>query len=176
MTVARDRQARRRIEELANRWPRCFAVDPARRRPLKIGIADDIRAALSGAIEEAELGAALRYYVGGIGYLSAMRAGETRIDLDGNPSGIVTDRDATHAAGRIVKLKTAAKRETPGERASTRPEPPVTPRAQARRPLLSLPAWRSSTTQSGGPRPSSARSALLSSRRGRDEGGHEERG
>jgi ProP effector len=147
MTVARDLQARRTIEELANRWPRCFTVDPARRRPLKIRIDNDIRAALSGAIEEAELGAALRYYVGGIGYLSAMRAGEPRIDLDGNAVGVVTERDATYAAGQLAKLKAkaAAKRETPGERASTHPEPPVTPRAQARRPILSLPAWRSAS-------------------------------
>jgi len=47
------------IALLAERWPRCFFVREARRRPLKLGIHRDIRTATDGALTplEAEQGA-----------------------------------------------------------------------------------------------------------------------
>jgi hypothetical protein len=62
---------------LAERWPRAFAVYQYRRRPLKIGIDNDIAAA-AGAITTDELKAALRFYCGNIGYLLACREGAER--------------------------------------------------------------------------------------------------
>ena len=47
------------IALLTERWPLCFSVYERRRLPLKIGIKDEILAALDGAITPAELGTAL---------------------------------------------------------------------------------------------------------------------
>ena len=83
----RAQAARAVIERLAERWPRAFAVFEARRRPLKIGIHDDIIAALGGEVTAAEIGVALRHYTGNIGYLHGLRTGAPRVGLDGNTAG-----------------------------------------------------------------------------------------
>jgi ProP effector len=86
---------------LAERWPLAFSIYEKRRKPLKIGIDQDIAAALGGAVTPAELTSALRLYVGNLGYLLACREGVERVDLNGAPSGTVTAAEAAYAA-RIV--------------------------------------------------------------------------
>ena len=100
------------IELLAERWPHTFAIYQCRRRPLKIGIDNDIAAA-AGAIATDELKAALRFYCGNIGYLLACREGAERIDLNGDVAGTVTAAEAAHAAGIIARRqnKSAPKRD-----------------------------------------------------------------
>lgn len=82
------------IELLAERFPQCFAVYELRRRPLKVGIRDDIVAAINGAIEPRWLNRALSFYTHNVGYLHSLRAGAVRIDLDGNAAGEVTEEQA----------------------------------------------------------------------------------
>jgi sRNA-binding protein len=53
------------------------------RRPLSVGILDDILARLGDRIERQQLGPALRFYTGNVFYRRAQRAGTPRIDLDG---------------------------------------------------------------------------------------------
>jgi len=55
----RTAAAKALIEKLADRFPACFAVYEKRRRPLKIGIHDDLVAALDGTVSLRELKAAL---------------------------------------------------------------------------------------------------------------------
>jgi ProP effector len=83
------------IALLCERFPKCFAQYEARRRPLKVGIHHDILAKLDGALTPDELGKALQVYVLNKVYRQRLRAGATRIDLDGNPAGIVTPQQAT---------------------------------------------------------------------------------
>jgi hypothetical protein len=90
----RDRAIDAVLELLAGRWPLCFFVYEARRRPLKIGIRDEILSALNGAVTPKELGGALRHYTGNRRYLRHSIAGAARIDLDGNPCGVVTAEGA----------------------------------------------------------------------------------
>jgi sRNA-binding protein len=78
------------LELLAETWPAAFSIYEARRRPLKIGIRDEILAALDGAVTPAELGLALRCYVSNRVYRSRLVADAVRIGLDGEPTGIVT--------------------------------------------------------------------------------------
>jgi sRNA-binding protein len=78
------------LELLAEQFPKCFSVFEGRRRPLKIGIHHDVLAALDGAVTPQELGRALRVYVVNRVYLSRLVAGAVRIDLAGEPAGIVT--------------------------------------------------------------------------------------
>lgn len=91
------------LELLAERWPRCFAIFEQRRRPLKLGIDQDIAAALADPFTPDELKSALRFYVGNIGYLLACREGAERVDLDGNVVGAVTAAEAAHAARVIAR-------------------------------------------------------------------------
>jgi ProP effector len=87
------------LELLAQRWPQTFAIHEARRRPLKIGIHNDILAALGGAITPAELSTALACYTANLGYLRKLRrAGAARIDLNDKPAGEVTPEQANIAA------------------------------------------------------------------------------
>jgi sRNA-binding protein len=69
-----------------------------RRRPLKIGINQDIVAALDGAITAEELKLGLSRYCSNIGYPRACREGTPRIDLNGNAVGAVTAEQAARAA------------------------------------------------------------------------------
>jgi ProP effector len=75
------------LELLAERFPTCFAIHQARRRPLKVGIHHDILAELDGAITPQELGIALRIYTGNVVYMQRLVAGAGRIDLSGQVAG-----------------------------------------------------------------------------------------
>jgi ProP effector len=103
--VVKDTKERARdiIEVLADLWPAAFAVEPGRRRPLKVGIDADILAAAGGAILPLELKIALGAYVNAKAYLRALREGELRIGLDGEPAGIVSAPEAAHARWRIER-------------------------------------------------------------------------
>jgi sRNA-binding protein len=71
------------------------------RKSLKIGIREDMLSAGHG-LTEVTLG--LKYYVGGSGYLrSCQMAGGVRIDLAGQPSGIVTNAEAAYAAKLLAR-------------------------------------------------------------------------
>jgi sRNA-binding protein len=90
------------ISLLAERFPDCFTLHAAKRRPLKINIGADILAALNGAIPRQELGRALSFYTGNAIYLSRMHPGTARIDLAGNKAGEVTAEHAAQAKERLT--------------------------------------------------------------------------
>src|SRR5262245_47603897 len=90
---------------LAEAFPHCFSVYEGRRRPLKIGIHKDIPAAVDGALTPIELSRALGGYCANSVYLRNSRAGAPRIDLDGNPAGIVTVEQSQRAMARLAARK-----------------------------------------------------------------------
>jgi ProP effector len=99
---------------LADRFPHVFAVDPKLRKPLKVGIADDLAAKLDGVISRRQLGFALAAHCNSISYLKSCTIGADRIDLAGNPVGTVTAREAEHArAALTAKTEKAATAATP---------------------------------------------------------------
>jgi sRNA-binding protein len=93
------------IAALAEFFPACFAVYQYRRRPLKVGIHDDIAVALKGAITTKEISIALKVYASNIGYLRACREDAERIDLAGQVAGYVTADEAARAAERLARRK-----------------------------------------------------------------------
>jgi sRNA-binding protein len=93
---------------LCERWPKCFVRYQARRRPLKVGIHRDILAALGDAVMRAELSRALRIYVANAVYRARLKEGVARIDLDGQPVGIVTAAEATPVKRNPPKRKPPA--------------------------------------------------------------------
>jgi len=100
-------------------FPACFSVYEARRRPLKVGIRRDLVAVLAASgtitIAEADLARALTHYTSAKGYLRELKAGWSRIDLGGNPAGVVTADEAERAAMRLSFIEEQKARQE-GER------------------------------------------------------------
>jgi ProP effector len=85
---------------LLNRWPNCFKGYIRPKLPLKVGIDKDILAAdpeLNPEIVKIVLG----IYADHLSYHEAMIEGAARVDLNGNPAGVVTDNEARWAANRL---------------------------------------------------------------------------
>jgi ProP effector len=99
MTISRDdiKRIHATIADLAGRWPKCFSVLETRRRPLKLGIHEDIAAAAPD-LDPTDLSNALRYYVGNLFYLNACTIGAPRVDLNGDACGEVTAEQVASSA------------------------------------------------------------------------------
>jgi ProP effector len=91
---------------LAAKFPKCFAVPDARRRPLKVGIDADLLAALGGSIRRTELIRALAMYCSSDGYLERVLTGAWRVDLEGKPAGAVSADDEKHAKAKQAGIRT----------------------------------------------------------------------
>jgi|SRR5271166_424761 len=90
-----------KFTKLCELYPQVFAIEPAKRRPLAIGIREALLAVDTGMTPD-ELKAALAQYCGTYGYLRRMREGHARIGLDGQRVGFVTADDARWAALNIA--------------------------------------------------------------------------
>jgi sRNA-binding protein len=92
------------LARLTEAFPQTFVLEKHRpHRPLKVGIAADIRACCP-AIERRVLSVALSVYTRRVMYLQSLAAGAARVDLDGNPAGEVTARDAEYAAAKLGRI------------------------------------------------------------------------
>jgi ProP effector len=99
-----QRKAERTRELLAETFPKCFARKGEEKRPLAIGLHQEIL----GAIPEIgyhRLSAALADYTSGPTYLRNVVEGAPRVGLDGEPKGVVTAKEATHAATRLASWR-----------------------------------------------------------------------
>ncbi|CAM2152106.1 ProP effector [Pararobbsia alpina] len=86
------------IRKLQNRFSATFPKKPAPKVPLKIGIFEDLMAhATELGADEAQLRAAIKTWCGGSRYWACMVEGAQRIDLAGQPAGVVTAADANRA-------------------------------------------------------------------------------
>jgi ProP effector len=137
------------LARLAEVFPRTFVLEKYRPHwPLKVGIAAAIPARCP-ALEWRVLKMALTAYTGRIMYLRGLVAGAARVDLDGNPAGEVTVRDAEYAATKLARIlasrEAAAVAAKGGERVKPAaiPPSPGPPAAKTpKRPVLRLPAFR----------------------------------
>jgi ProP effector len=98
------------VELLKAHFPNCFR-DMKEIQPLKVGIKQDLVKALSTR-EEIVIGDkscmvnSLSYYVNSAAYHKNMNEGAVRIDLDGNPAGVVSAEEAKYSADcRQAKLQ-----------------------------------------------------------------------
>jgi sRNA-binding protein len=88
------------IAAFAAKWPACFSVDEAKRRPLKLKIHFEIFPSFAYDDRDA-IRAALRRYVYSDSYLRNLKVEAERIGLDGKPAGEVSDLEAESARNRI---------------------------------------------------------------------------
>ena len=95
------------VARLAAAFPQTFVLEKhLAHRPLKLGIAADLRAALPD-LPRAVLGRALAAYTKRLMYLQAVVVGADRIDLDGNAAGQVDTAEAGHAIAVLVGILAA---------------------------------------------------------------------
>ena len=112
-----ERRRKARIIEtvlavLVARYPKCFTLAEADRRPLKVGIGGDV-IAHHPELKPSNIGQALAWYTRSRAYLERMVEGAERVDLGGVAAGTAT---AIEAADALVKLKARARvRKTPAE-------------------------------------------------------------
>lgn len=88
---------------LVSHFPNCFCPKRTKKRPLKIGIFEDILAYFP-EMEKGDLQAALADYTRGPSYQSMMIDGAQRLDLNGAIVGYVTAEEAVIALGRMDKM------------------------------------------------------------------------
>jgi ProP effector len=81
-------------------FPAAFAAKGQPKKPLEIGIAQKIYMQMP-EIGFKNLAAALSDYTGGVLYLEACVEGAERVNLAGEPSGVVTALQAAHALARL---------------------------------------------------------------------------
>lgn len=103
-------QAQYGVELLKAYFPACFK-ELKEIKPLKIGIKQDLVKHLA-AREDIVIGdkacmvGSLSYYVNSPAYHKSVSEGETRLDLEGNPAGLVTAEEAKYSADcRQAKLQ-----------------------------------------------------------------------
>ena len=96
------------LELLCERFPGTFARNPAERQPLQRGIDRALVARLGGIVSRNALKRVLSIYTACPEYRATLIEGAARIDLDGNPAGAVSAREAAYAlAPRPAKTKPA---------------------------------------------------------------------
>ncbi|WP_380177682.1 RNA chaperone ProQ [Kalamiella sp. sgz302252] len=153
------------IAFLAERFPQCFSAE-GEARPLKIGIFQDLVDRVQGemSLSKTQLRSALRLYTSSWRYLYGIKAGATRVDLDGNACGVLDEQHVEHARKQLEEAKArvqaqreqqqAKKREAGEEAAPRRPRKPVRkPSAEGEQPR----AARSKPQRNPGRAPSAER-------------------
>jgi ProP effector len=92
---------------LAAAFPASFFIYERRRLPLALGIRYDAAAALAARgidVSASEIGRSVTFYTSAEGYFRKLVVGAVRIDLNGNPAGLVTADEAERAWMRLGVL------------------------------------------------------------------------
>jgi sRNA-binding protein len=93
------------LDKIRVRFPYCFAGSKERtRNPLKIGIHLDIAAGMP-ELPEADISRALKFYVTRFRYLECCLDGAPRLDLNGEPAGVVSAAEAASAQRWLSKRR-----------------------------------------------------------------------
>ncbi len=94
------------IAFLAERFPLCFTAE-GEARPLKIGIFQDLVERVQGEenLSKTQLRSALRLYTSSWRYFYGVKVGAERVDLDGNPCGVLEEQHVEHARKQLEEAK-----------------------------------------------------------------------
>ncbi|MCH2455833.1 MAG: RNA chaperone ProQ [Idiomarina sp.] len=137
------------IAYLAEQFPNCFSLK-GDAKPLKIGIFEDLAKRLEDdeKVSKTRLRTALRHYTNSWRYLYSIKAGEARIDLDGNEADKVTEEHQEHAqeslkeskakAAQKAKEKNAAKPKAPAKKKKPEASKPSKPKTAKKKPKPEL--------------------------------------
>ncbi|MFM5508139.1 RNA chaperone ProQ [Aeromonas rivipollensis] len=94
------------VAYLVEKFPACFIAE-GEAKPLKIGIFQDLAARLADdeRVSKTMLRSALRQYTSSWRYLHGLKAGQARVDLDGNPGELLTEEHIEHAKQALKESK-----------------------------------------------------------------------
>ena len=94
------------IAYLVEKFPLCFIAE-GEAKPLKIGLFQDLAEALKDdeRISKTQLRQALRQYTSNWRYLHGCREGAERVDLYGNPAGVLDAEHVSHAVQQLAEAK-----------------------------------------------------------------------
>lgn len=116
------------IGRLQKNFPKAFPKNPAPKLPLKIGIHQELLAkAKELGLEEAAITDAVKTWCRGTRYWASIVEGAPRVDLEGNPAGEVTARDAGQARSLEARRKQPRKPKAEAAPAATATQPADTP-------------------------------------------------
>jgi ProP effector len=91
--------------EMRQRFPATFArLNARRRQPIKIGVHNDLAAAMP-ELAASDIALALGVYTTSAGYLAACTEGTPRLGLDGQAAGAVSAEEAAHAKNFLDKIE-----------------------------------------------------------------------
>ena len=92
------------IGKLQRLYPKAFPKNPSPKVPLKIGILEDLQLRSEEiGISKEDLQLAIKTWCKSSRYWHACKEGADRLDLDGNPVGVVEATGAAHAKGMVRK-------------------------------------------------------------------------
>ena len=115
------------VAYLVEKFPACFIAE-GEAKPLKIGIFQDLAARLADdeRVSKTMLRSALRQYTSSWRYLHGLKAGQARVDLDGNPGELLTEEHIEHAkqALKESKERVLASRRTNTKEKEDKPKQP----------------------------------------------------
>ncbi|KHE00834.1 prop expression regulator [Pantoea stewartii] len=155
------------ISFLAERFPHCFSAE-GEARPLKIGIFQDLVERVQGEmnLSKTQLRSALRLYTSSWRYLYGIKAGATRVDLDGNPCGVLDEQHVEHARKQLEDAKARVQAQRDQQRAARREAGEGEEGASApRRPRKPAPRKAAEGDAARKPRPQSAERPTASQHR-----------
>ncbi len=116
------------IGRLQRHFPKAFPKNPAPKLPLKIGIHQELLAkAQELGLEEAAITDAVKTWCRGTRYWASIVEGAPRVDLEGNPAGEVTARDAGQARSLEARRKQPRKPKAEAAPAATATQPTEAP-------------------------------------------------
>lgn len=98
----RQRMAKEGRKILLEMFPECFVGKGVDKKPLKLGIAADIRAL--NIMSSAMVGLALGDYCSGASYHAAIALRRPRVDLHGNQVGFPDPKAASHALAALRRF------------------------------------------------------------------------
>ena len=94
------------IGKLQKLFPKTFPKNPNPKVPLKVGILDDLYARSEQiGISNEDIQLAIKTWCKSSRYWNASKEGAIRIDLDGNPAGVVEANGAAQARAMARKAK-----------------------------------------------------------------------
>jgi ProP effector len=105
-TTEKLKNSKEIVAYLVEKFPACFIAD-GEAKPLKIGIFQDLAARLAddARLSKTMLRSALRQYTSSWRYLHGLKAGQARVDLDGNPCDVLTEEHIEHAKQALKESK-----------------------------------------------------------------------
>lgn len=116
------------IAYLAEKFPLCFSLE-GEAKPIKIGLFQDLAEALKDdpKVSKTQLRYALRQYTSNWRYLHGCKEGAVRVDLYGNPAGVLEPEHVAHAAQQLAEAKALLAQKRAAEKAAK-------PKANEKRP------------------------------------------